>query len=165
MSLTDQPREPFIHRNAWILLAVVAAIFIRFGIGDIILGGNADPAIAESLIGVEWESMKTSSPEFVRFINGSSRILGMTLLSASILSLAIILTAFRQGKSWAWFVLWIWPLWFAGVFAITYTAERSPDFPPPPPMTTAPVLFVITAGALLLSYRKFFPKSLPTEES
>ena len=163
MSSHDKPQAPFLRRNAWILLALVALIFVRFGIGDLINGGDADPAIAESLIGIEWETLKSTSPDIARYINASSRILGMTLLATSILTLAIILTAFRRGKPWAWYVLWIWPLWFVTVFALIFTAERKPDFPPPPPMVTAPILFLITSVGLLLSYRNFFPKSNPED--
>ena len=31
---------------------------------------------------------------------------------AVVLTVAITLTAFRRGDSWAWWALWIWPLFF-----------------------------------------------------
>jgi hypothetical protein len=56
-------------------------------------------------------------------------------------------------------VLWIWPLWQAFIFIVFVTAPRQPDFPPPPPMLSAPVFFTVTLLALILSYRKFFPRA------
>ncbi len=138
---------------------VVAAIFGLFGIGDVILGMNADPAIAESLTGIAWEDLQASSPETANLSHPSGRSLGSSILSPSILSMAITLTAFRPGERWAWYALLIWPLWNAAVLILFFTAKRHPDFSPPPPMLSAPVFFSITALALGLSYRKFLPRA------
>jgi hypothetical protein len=87
------------------------------------------------------------------------RSLGASILVVSILSLAITLTAFRRGQRWAWYALWVWPLWNVAIFVLSFTAERHPDFPPPPPMLSAPVFFTVTLLALILSYRRFFPRA------
>jgi hypothetical protein len=82
----------------------------------------------------------------------------MTLIVLSILSIAIILNAFKQGERWAWYTLWIWPVWMAWIFVSFLVADRQPDFAAPPPMLSAPVFFVVTSLVLVTTYRKFFPK-------
>lgn len=159
MSSESEVKEPFIHRYSWVVFLVISVLFVLFGIGDVILGTNADPAIVESITGIEWDVLQAASHDVATFINLSARMLGLTLLCFSLLTVAITLTSFRQGHTWAWYALWIWPIWYASLFILTFTAERSPDFPPPPPMMSAPIFFLITALTLLLSYRRFFPGS------
>jgi hypothetical protein len=84
------------------------------------------------------------------------RSLGSAMLVVSILSLAITFTAFQRGERWAWYALWVWPLWNVAIFVLSVTAERHPDFPSPPPMISSPIFFAITLLALVLSFRKFF---------
>ena len=159
MTSDNQQKEPFFHRHGWKVLIVVSAIFLLFGIGDIIRGMDADPAIAESITGVEWEELQASSPKIANMIDLGVRSSGASILVLSVLSIAIILFAFRQGERWAWVVLWIWPLWMTLIFVFIFAAERQPGFPPPPPMLSAPIFFVITVLTLVMTYRKFFPKA------
>jgi hypothetical protein len=148
------------ERAGWIALTVVGAIFGLFGLSDVILGMDADPAIAESIAGVAWEDLQASSPRIANLIDMYVRSLGAGLLVVSILSLTITLTAFRRGERWAWYALWVWPLWNVAIFGLSFTAQRHPDFPPPPPMVSAPVFFTVTTLALILSCGRFFPRGL-----
>jgi hypothetical protein len=159
MTSDTRRKEAFFERYAWIVFIVVAGIFALFGIGDVILGMNADPAIAESITGVHWEDVQATSPNIANLIDLSTRSQGLTLIVVSSLSIAITLAAFRRGERWAWYALWIWPIWNAAILILFYLAERHADFPPPPPMLSAPVFFTITLLALVLSYRKFFPRA------
>jgi len=159
MTLADPQDEPFIQRNAWIVFIVVAAIFVLFGIGDVIRGMDADPAIAESIAGVSWEAIQSSSPAIASLIDLMVRSQGFTIAILSILSIAITVYAFRLGQRWAWYALWIWPIWNAAIFLLFFTADRQSEFAAPPPMLSAPVFFGITLLALVLSYRKFFPRA------
>jgi pimeloyl-ACP methyl ester carboxylesterase len=155
----NSKKDAVLVRSAWITLIVVGAIFGLFGLSDVILGMNADPAIAESITGVAWEDLQASNPQVANLIDMYVRSLGAGILVVSILSLAITLTAFKRGERWAWFALWVWPLWNVAIFVLSFTAERHPGYPPPPPMVSSPVFFSVTLLALILSYRKFFPKA------
>lgn len=159
MTSNDKNSEPFLQRNAWIALLVVAGIFTLFGVGDVIRGMDADPAIAESILGTDWEAFKETDPAVADLINLMSRAQGATITVLSLLSIAIIVRPFRRGERWAWYVLWLWPIWNASIFLRFLTANRSPEFTTPPPMLSAPVFFTITFLALAVSYRKFFPNS------
>lgn len=158
MTSTDRRNEPFVQRNAWTVFMVIAVIVVLFGIGDVIRGMDADPAIAESIAGLSWEDLQNRSPRTANLIDLMVRSQGFTLIILSILSIAITVYAFRPGERWAWYALWIWPIWSAAVFLLFFTADRQPGFASPPPMLSAPVFFGITVLTLLLSYRRFFPK-------
>jgi hypothetical protein len=155
----NNKRNRVLERSAWIALIVVGVIFGLFGLSDVILGMDADPAIAESITGVPWEDLQASDPQVANLIDMYVRSLGVGLLVVSILSLAITFTAFRRGERWAWYALWVWPLWNVAIFFLSFTAERHPDFAPPPPMVSSPVFFAVTLLALILSYHKFFPRA------
>jgi hypothetical protein len=155
----NSSKNTVLERSAWIALIVVGAIFGLFGLSDVILGMNADPAIAESIAGVAWKDLQASNPQVANLIDMYVRSLGASILVVSILSLSITLTAFKRGERWAWYALWVWPLWNVAIFVLSFTAERHPGFPPPPPMLSSPIFFTVTLLALILSYRKFFPRA------
>jgi hypothetical protein len=150
-------KEPFFERHGWKILAGVSAIFLLFGLGDIIRGMDADPAIAESITGVEWEALQASDPAMANMIDLGVRSSGMGIFFLSILSIAVILFAFRPGQRWAWVVMWIWPAWMALIFLSFFTADLQPGFPTPPPMLSAPFFLAVTLITLALTRRKFFP--------
>ena len=157
MTRDSEVKEPFFERHGWKILIVVSAIFLLFGIGDVIRGMDADPAIAESITGVEWEALQASDPNVANMIDLGVRTSGSSIFFLSILSIAVIFFAFRPGQRWAWVVLWIWPAWMALIFLATFTADRQPGFPAPPPMLSAPFFFAVTLLTLALTRRKFFP--------
>lgn len=152
-------RESRSHRIAWIAFVVVAAVVALFGIGDVIRGMDADPAIAEGVTGIAWDELQEEDPAPARLIDLQVRSQGMTLLMLGLLSLSVAIWAFRKRARWAWYAMWIWPAWSAAVFVVMITADRSPDFGPPPPMLSAPVFFFVTVAALAISYRSFFNRS------
>jgi hypothetical protein len=157
--LTSSGKNTVVERSAWIALIVVGAIFGLFGLSDMILGMDADPAIAESLAGIAWEDLQATQPRVANLVSMSSRSLGAAIFVVSILSMSITLTAFRRGERWAWYALWVWPLWNVAIFGLLYTAERYPGYPPPPPLISAPVFLVVTLLALILSHRRFFSRA------
>ena len=159
MASDDAHKEPFVQRNAWIVFLIVAGIFTLFGVGDVIQGMDADPAIAESITGVDWEDLQKTSPSIANLIDLMVRAQGSSITVLSILSIAITVNAFRRSERWAWYALWIWPILNVAIFLSFFTADRQLGYAAPPPMLSAPVFFSITFLALVLSYRKFFPKT------
>ncbi len=159
MTSESKTEGTLFERKSWIVFIVVSAIFLLFGIGDVIRGMDADPAIAESFIGTRWEELKAADPGVANLIDQQVRSGGAQLVVLSLLSIVITLKGFRQGKQWGWYALWIWPVWMATIFVMLFLAPRQPDVPPPPPMLSAPVFFVLTFLAQVLSYRRFFPKA------
>jgi hypothetical protein len=158
MTPIDAKTETFFERHSWKVLFVISVLVGLFGIGDIVQGMSADPAIANSITGIPWEELRVSSPKIASLIDLQVRSGGSQLVALSLLSIAICLTGYRRGERWAWYALWAWPL-FTVLALITFlTANRQPDFPPPPPLLSAPVFLVVSVLALLLPYRRFQPK-------
>ena len=91
----------------------------------------AEPAIGESITGVPWEELQASSPKVANLIDMQVRYGEASMFILSLLSLAITIYAFRPGQRWAWYTLWILPLWNVAIFLTTFVAERQPGFPPP----------------------------------
>jgi hypothetical protein len=53
MTSDNQRKGTWVERHGWKVMIAVGVIFGLFGIGDVLQGMNADPAIAESITGVE----------------------------------------------------------------------------------------------------------------
>lgn len=157
MTRVEAKKENFFQQHGWKMLLIISGIIGLFGIGDMIQGMSADPAIANSMTGVPWEELQRSSPEIANLIDLQVRSGGAQLLTLSILSIIICLTGYRRGERWAWYAFWSYPLYMVLAFTIFLTADRQADFPQPPPLLSAPVFFIICVLVLLLSYRRFFP--------
>ncbi len=160
MKSVKAKKETFFERHSWKVLLVISIIFALFSIGDILQGMSADPAIANSITGVTWEELQISSPAVASLIDLQVRSGGVQLFILASLSILVCLSGYRRGARWAWYALWMWPLLMACIFLMFVTAERHLNFLPPPPMISAPFFFIISVVALLLPYRKFFPKQL-----
>jgi len=158
MSTIAVRKETFFERHSWKVLLVTSVIFGIFGVGDILQGMSADPAIANSITGVAWEGLQKTSPALANLIDLQVRSGGMHLVMLATVSSLVCLLGYRRGARWSWYALWAWPLLMIFIFVMFVTADRQPDFPPPPPMISAPIFFIIFVLALLLPYRKFFPK-------
>jgi hypothetical protein len=102
----------------WVLLLVVGLFTLLYGASVLVFGGIAQ----RTLVGT--------------FGAGTG-----------IFSLAIILTAYRRGEKWAWFVLWYYPIFSI----IHFFAFR----------TVVPLLLFLIPSVLglLLPFRKFFSAS------
>ncbi len=158
MALVDAKTETFFDHHSWKVLLVISIIFALFGVGDMLQGMSADPAIANGITGVAWEELQMSSPAVANLIDLQARNGGAQLVILASLSILICLQGYRRGQRWAWYAFWMWPLLMMFIFLTFATADRRPGFPPPPPMISAVIFFIIFVLALLLPYRKFFPK-------
>ena len=72
---------------------------------------------------------------------------GISWVGFEILALVIILVPFRRGERWAWWTLWLLPALWVCLFVL------SAD------LIGLLVLALISVTGLLLSWRRFFPKS------
>ena len=72
---------------------------------------------------------------------------GISWVGFEILALVLILVPFRRGERWAWRTLWLLPVLWLCLFVL------SPD------LIGLLVLALVSVTGLLLSRRRFFPKS------
>ncbi|MCJ2531698.1 MAG: hypothetical protein LN413_05250 [Candidatus Thermoplasmatota archaeon] len=147
------------ERYAWIILFLVAVIFAFFGLGDIILGTAADPAIVEGITGMTPAEIGAAEPRILVLVEQQVRAGGAVFMVFGILAAVIAWTSFRGGERWAWYALWTLPLLNVLIFLIQYTSLDLSTGVLPPPLLSAPVFLAIAVVGLLLPIRRFFPKA------
>ncbi len=128
------------ERFAWIILFLVAVIFALFGLGDIILGTAADPAIVEGIAGMTPEEVGAADPRLLLLVDQQVRAGGAAFMVYGILAAAIAWTSYRGGERWAWYVLWTLPLLNVLIFLNMYTSTDFSAGVLPPPLQSAPRL-------------------------
>lgn len=129
MTPVEAKTEPFFERRSWKVLFGISTIFALFGVGDMLQGMNADPAIANSITGVSWEELKRANQAAANLIDWQVRSGGVQLFIMAILSMVICVNGYRRGKRWAWYSFWAWTLLMIFIFLTFLTADRQPDFP------------------------------------
>ena len=84
-----------------------------------------------------------------------ARSSGIGLIVLGTLLSLVVLKAFRQNRPWAWWVMWILPIWGASVFILTVAFGVAPGQAPPTPMISGPIVAVLAAAGLLASAPRF----------
>lgn len=148
-------RASFPVRTAWRWLMAPVLIVVLFGIGDVALGNAADPAIVEGLTGVTFEEIEAVSPEAATVIDLQARGIGYLLIWMGTALAAVLLFGFRRWHRWAWFAMWVLPLWSITTSVNMFLVDRPDAAPIPPPMVSGLVFFAYAAFWLAVSYKGF----------
>jgi len=98
---------------AWILILIVDVAYIAWGAmagvwPDHLLGPRGVPIITAGYEGFtksSWSELLRTSPMTARYIDVVFRIYGIYCLVFGLMGIAIAVTAFRRGDSWAWWTL------------------------------------------------------------
>lgn len=163
MTAASKKTEPFFARYSWIVFLGLSIIIALFGLGDILTGGatfeSGEAPTLQGISGMTWQELGSASPNAATMLDYLVRAGGAHLLVFGLLSMIVAVTAFRRGDRWAWYAMWLWPLWLVLVIVVLLTAykQSGPGFPPP--LVSGSIFIVLTVLTLLLSYRKFFPNS------
>jgi hypothetical protein len=148
-------RSSYMVRTAWRWLLAPVLILFLFGIGDILQGTDADPAIVEGLTGLEPSEIEAVSPESATYIDLQYRFGGIQLGFFALVLGSILIFGFRKWRIWAWYTMWALPLWAISVSAVFFIVDRPDSAPIPPPMVSGIVFFVYAGFWLMVSYRGF----------
>jgi hypothetical protein len=151
-----------VRERAWWFLVALAALIVIFGIGDVVGGASVDPGIALGLTGQTLSELEAQGREAYRMFDFTTRTQGWNLTMVGGLLLAVLLIPYRSGQRWAWWTLWVLPVWSFGVAAIYLAYGLAPDQPPPPPLVSGPILGTIAAVVLLFDRRRFFADRDPS---
>ncbi len=138
------------EKNAWMLLAILAVVGLIFAI-LLILEVPLDPSFLQGQLGQSVSSFSASNPKAYSAILSTARDAGAALLGFSIAGIGISITAFRRGERWAWYVFLYLPIYLLYVTVETY-AFGGVNWP------LYAVFVLVSLAALLLPYRKFFPR-------
>jgi hypothetical protein len=154
----DERGKPmrWLERHAWWGLLSIALVFVAFGVTDVLAGAAADPAIPLGLTGMTLDELEAESGNGYRLFDFFTRVNGFSLVFVGLLLAAILVFAFRRNRRWAWWTMWLLPIWAIGATAFYVVAGLAPNQPPPPPMVSGPIVAVIAGAILLVSAPRFF---------
>lgn len=149
----------FFERHAWQVFAVIGVIVALFGAGDIASGGesfqSAEAVLFQSLTGMSWDELQAADPGAARMIDYLWRAEGAALAVIGLLTFAISLGALRRGDRWAWYAMWIIPLWIVLVYLVFWIVQPDLSSGIPVPIISGAVFLVITVATLVLSQGRY----------
>ena len=154
--------ETFFERHAWKVLLFFGLFMSLIGLPDILVGGSfyqeKEGTLLEAITGMTWKQLEAASPNAAAMIDFKMRMGGVQYLFLGLFSMTITLTGFRHGERWAWYTMWLYPLFLGLHSLVILSAYKHPQAGIPVPLVSGPVVLVLTVLTLALSYRKFFPK-------
>jgi lysylphosphatidylglycerol synthetase-like protein (DUF2156 family) len=111
---TQMAAKPW-RRVAWILILLADVGLLAWGAMAAIapqhlLGPDSAPILNaeyEGFTGYSWSELTTTSPNAAGFMTLVFRMYGIYGVAFSLMAIAITVTAFRRGDSWAWWALLI----------------------------------------------------------
>jgi hypothetical protein len=151
----------WLQRHAWWLLLTMTVLLAVIGLSPVILGIKEDASVPLGITGMTASQLEASSPEGYRLLDFEVRSGGVALIVIGTLLSAVVLGPFRQGRPWAWWVMWVLPVWAASVFVLILAIGVAPGQAPPTPMISGPIFAVLSAALLLVSAPRFFGHQPP----
>ena len=137
------------------ILIVIAAILVIFGIGDILAGPAADPAITVAVSGMRPADVAAAEPIGFRLYDFASRMGGLNLILIGLLLTSILAVPYRLGQRWAWTTMWLLPAWSLAVPVALLVFGRAPGTPLPPPAISGPIVAAIACTVLIVDRGRF----------
>lgn len=140
-----------LRRHGWWGLFGLAALIVILGVGDIVGGPEFNAALALAIGGVPLTDLVAAEPAY-RVIDFDARSGGFDFALIGVLFAVLAAIPLRDGQRWAWWTMWLLPLWLLASFAYTVAYGLAPGQALPASSTSGPVLAVIAAGLLLVTY-------------
>lgn len=149
----ENPGERWYERYSWFLWVLIALSGLVPAVQMLVAPLSATSyfvgfghPIPESML---------ADPTETRFLAFVLQWIGTVLVGENLLTAFIALTAWREGKRWAWLALWYWPLLFASHYFM-YGDVLLGDL--------QLVWIALTVLVLGSNYGRFFSDSMPDEE-
>jgi hypothetical protein len=146
-------KERVNEKYGWIVFLGLGLLWLVVGLTQLFNPEEYLDNEVQHITGMSLSELEASFPEateMVRFLFGS---VGVLKTSWSLLVLSITLWPYRKGEKWAWYTLWLVPAVLVGQ-GLWYSVFLG-DFSE---MLRYIPIVTLTLLALLLPYRKFFPK-------
>src|SRR5512142_2627861 len=112
-NVTEKATLKSARRAAWILILLADVGLLAWGAmaaiaPEHLLGPNSTPILQaeyHNFTGYSWSELVSTSPRAVDFVTLVFRMYGIYGVAFSLMAIAIAVTAFRRGESWAWWAL------------------------------------------------------------
>lgn len=138
-------------RYVWVFLVVLGLLELQFALSLALTGPTAIDNANVEIQGVAWNQIAAKSSE-AGLIDYVARSWGAAEVFVAITIIAIAAVPFKREERWSWYFMWLYPaLALASVirnYIVGATSVVLID-------SFGGILFAI---ALLLTYRRFFPK-------
>ena len=151
----------WLRRHAWQPLLGLTALIAIIGLYPVRKGIHEDPTVPMAFTGRTADQLQSDNPESFRLIDIQARFTGLDLIVIGLLLSAIVATGFRRNERWAWWSMWLLPLWAAAVTATIARTGLVEGQAPPSPMFTGPAIAVASSALLLISVPRFFGRTAP----
>lgn len=143
--------EKAYSRYAWVILVVMGLLELQFALTLILSGPAAIDNANLEIQGLPWKEISATSKEAI-LIEYVARSWGMAEVLAAITMVVIAAVPFRKVERWSWYFSWIFPAFYL------MTVLRNLLVGATSVVLIDSVGAIIFSAALLLPYRKFFPK-------
>jgi hypothetical protein len=145
-----------LRASLWWTLIAVSALVVVFGLGDVAGGATVDPGISTGISGLSPAELEAESAAAYRMFDFATRNQGLALAAMGMFLIAILLVPYRHGSPWAWYAMWLFPLWTAGIVALYVAHGVAAGEAPPPPLVSGPILGGLWTAVLLIDRGRFF---------
>ena len=139
-------------KYGWAVFLLLGLLWLVVGLSQLLTPDVLLENDAQRVTGMSLSELEASSPATVKLARSVMGTLGNLKTSWSLLVIAITLTAYRRGKKWAWYAMWLMPVVLVtqGIFDSVFLGDVNEM------LKWIPTTIVSLLG-LLLPYRKFFP--------
>ena len=98
---------PSVPALSWSLLLIIGAVAVLTGLGFLLLSQpwTLDRQANEKLLGMSFEQLFTTAPTLPNYLGVVYRFFGLFLASFGLLLAVLSATGYRQGQSWAWWMV------------------------------------------------------------
>ena len=109
---TTAPRATFVERNGWVLVGLLAAVILLFGVMAFVGGpGRSAPITGSGCC--NGHRFTTVAPWAYRYTGEIARYMATYMVGTGLLALALVAVPLRRRERWAWVALWYVPVLFA----------------------------------------------------
>jgi hypothetical protein len=155
-SLLWEVAMDWLRRHSWQLLLGMTGLIAVVGLNPVKEGIREDASVPLAFTGMTADQLQSDNPETFRLIDVQARFGGLDLIVIGILLSAILVTAFRRNERWAWWAMWMLPLWGAAVSATILRTGLVDRQAPPSPLFTGPVIAGLSSALLVIAAPRFF---------
>jgi hypothetical protein len=107
MTMESLTSRPWYRRNGWLIVVVLALLFVVFGL--YVLAVPVDAADFERATDTDWDAFSSASPAVADYLEREARLLGVASIAIGALVAGLAWTLVRRGDRSAWVLLWLLP--------------------------------------------------------
>ena len=146
-------KERLNEKYGWVVFLGLGLLWLVVGLTQLFNPEEYLDNEVQHITGMSLSELEASFPEATEMVRFQFGTVGVLKTSWSLLVLSITLWPYRKGEKWAWYTLWLVPAVLVGQ-GLWYSVFLG-DFSE---MLIYIPIVTVTLVALLLPYRKFFPK-------